>query len=806
MSRHRHVGRMVKGALEEYDEDDDEYYEEEDEQDTASSSSSHDPYVYNRSNQQQHSVAHFTSKPAKAKPVTAKPAASKPAAALPPPHPVHTSTTTAAHTTASATAAHSRTPSIPPGFSAGDYADDDYIPLDEEHEQWEEGEEEQWEDGDDEYDEYDSAVTYKQPATVAPKPKQVAKATPVKKGKLAVASSSPARSPSPLTATASPKPAATPPPAARLRTAAEEAETAAAVNALRLEKIKLSNSPSMPRLSSASSQAEPSLIRSYSPAPSTPTSASASSSSMPSSSPGIPILRTSSSTEQLALVAQHKRQQSRMALVEAEDKKETSKPTLNVVAIGHVDAGKCFARGTRVRLYNGDTIAVEDVRQRMHDIAASNIANNTNHTLQLMGDDGLPRTVDPASLTQGNDILYRITPIKYSGGLPFIVNGAHILVLTMNVRPFKAVRDAEAGIFKVKWWELSTDNVMRLRSKNVTGERAADAEVNEMRQGWQPLEWEVSVEEFLDSSTSAQSDSKLVACRAITFSNPLLPSLRDVLTTVLRAPPSPAQLEYIAWWLGIWLTDGWSDRATISQGGEPHPRPYNHKAVMDRVRLVYRQLFNEPVDKVFNKVSTAGWDVWNFKYGAGSVADRVLRQYRLLNNKRIPRALICDSLDVRRRLLAGIIDGDGWYCADKNYYEISAQHRVSIDGLKELAATLGLRNCPVQEREVTNQQTGDTYPGHCINISGDMWDAVQHCVLTYKQCPAPGSEDWTDPQKDSRCHGFKVVPLPGTGDYFGFAVDGNQRFLLEDYTITHNVSHQPARAIRAPRLPHTHFD
>ena len=42
--------------------------------------------------------------------------------------------------------------------------------------------------------------------------------------------------------------------------------------------------------------------------------------------------------------------------------------------------------------------------------------------------------------------------------------------------------------------------------------------------------------------------------------------------------------------------------------------------------------------------------------------------------------------------------------------------------------------------------------------------------------------------EDSRCYGFSITALPA-GDYFGFAVQGgvNRRFLLEDYTITHNV-------------------
>ena len=339
MSRHRHVGRMVKGELEAYDEDEDYYDEDESYTSTSSSSSSTaTSRINNTATKPLSSVAHFTTKPLKTKQTPPKPAAPKPSAALPPPHPPTNANTTNA-------TSHSRTPSIPAGFNAGDYADDDYIPGEEPYGEWEEGGvEEEWEEEDEAgYDEYDSAVTYKQPAAAtAPKPKQAAKATPTK-GKSSTAST-PARTPSPFTAAAPPKPSATPPPAARIRTAAEDAETAAAVDALRMEKIKLSNSPSLPRLSSAAGQHELSLSRTNSPAPSTPTSAS--SSSLPSSASGTPsLLRASSSTEQLAAVALHKRQQSRLAMVQAEDQKETAKPTLNVVVIGHVDAGKSTLMG-----------------------------------------------------------------------------------------------------------------------------------------------------------------------------------------------------------------------------------------------------------------------------------------------------------------------------------------------------------------------------------------------------------------------------------------------------------------------------
>jgi thymidine kinase len=35
--------------------------------------------------------------------------------------------------------------------------------------------------------------------------------------------------------------------------------------------------------------------------------------------------------------------------------------------------------------------------------------------------------------------------------------------------------------------------------------------------------------------------------------------------------------------------------------------------------------------------------------------------------------------------------------------------------------------------------------------------------------------------------GFKIQSI-GNGDYYGFTVDGNQRMLLEDMTVTHNTT------------------
>ena len=468
---------------------------------------------------------------------------------------------------------------------------------------------------------------------------------------------------------------------------------------------------------------------------------------------------------------------------------DASKP-LVFLFLGSSGVGKCFARGTLLRLFNGDTIAVEDVRGGM----------------ELMGDDGQRRIVTPGSLvhhvpgvvdrTEGSDDdeeqvegnaeeqLYRITP-TWEGAQPFTVNGAHILVLTNNVKPALNPR-VDSGWWRLQQYEVNTDNRMVLSSETFCSQAAGQRALNAALAAWQPLEWEVSVVDYLAASGKARANCELIACKAITFTNPQLPSLHDVLTTALGRPPTAAQLDYMAWWLGIWLSDGLSAAPTISQGGAPPPDPHHHHQIFARLHD-YAQVFNQPVAQVLDQRSSAGWNVYFFRYGPGSVAERVLRAYGLVNNKHIPRALICDSVDVRRRLLAGLLDGDG-YVSRSDVYELEAKQRRVIVGYKELAATLGLRCSAVHPHTCTNQQTGAQYNGHRINISGHMWDVAQFCVATYKQCPQPGAPGYVQKNKDSRCYGFRVTAL-GDGEYFGFAVHGgiNRRFLLADYTITHNV-------------------
>ena len=454
---------------------------------------------------------------------------------------------------------------------------------------------------------------------------------------------------------------------------------------------------------------------------------------------------------------------------------------------GPPGSGKCFARGTRLRLFDSHTVAVEDVQGGE----------------RLMGEDGLPRTVTRGSLTRGCGALYRVIP-AWSGATPFTVNGAHILVLVNYQRPH--ARQIGDGLWQASAWRLTADNRMELERLSAPCTRSqAEASAATVAAGWAPIEWEVSVHSFLDHSAAVRRCCQLTACAAVSFVNPQLPSLAHTLALLLGVSPSVAQRDYMAWWLGVWLPGGVSDRAAVSLCTADSPRlplRRRHQRLVARLCLEYERLFGGHVVLSLHCSPTAARSEWRVDYGVGSVASRVLRAYGLLGHKRVPRALLCDSEEVRQCVLAGSIDGHGICHAGRSAF-VRAAHRPTLDGLKELAASLGLRNSAVHCHANISQRRAvqQLLPYHIL-LSGEMSGVVRHCVATGSQCSPVHTVDLCDASDGSRCYGLSISRLPA-GDYFGFAVHGgnNRRFLLDDFTVTHNVTrtaHTPHGSLLTP--------
>lgn len=146
----------------------------------------------------------------------------------------------------------------------------------------------------------------------------------------------------------------------------------------------------------------------------------------------------------------------------------------------------------------------------------------------------------------------------------------------------------------------------------------------------------------------------------------------------------------------------------------------------------------------------------------------ILHKYKL-NNKHIPNDFKYNSTTIRLKLLAGILDSH--YSKLNNYgFDLCSQNETLMDDIIELCRSLGL-SCYKERSE-------DYYKTF---ITGDKLNKIP-------------SQKYIIPEnikKDSLVTSFKIENI-GVGNYCGFEVDGNKRFLLDDFTVTHNSSSMKA--------------
>lgn len=156
--------------------------------------------------------------------------------------------------------------------------------------------------------------------------------------------------------------------------------------------------------------------------------------------------------------------------------------------------------------------------------------------------------------------------------------------------------------------------------------------------------------------------------------------------------------------------------------------------------------------------------------------EQVAARYETEDEKRIPRVYLVNDRATRLQLLAGLLDTDGHYF--NGHYEIITKYPGLRDDLLFLARSLGLAAYSREKRGVIKALDFEgTYQR--ITLSGDL-DQIP-CRVPRKQA-APRRQ-----VKNVLHTGFRIEPI-GDGDFYGFELDGDGRFLLGDFTITHNTT------------------
>ena len=357
---------------------------------------------------------------------------------------------------------------------------------------------------------------------------------------------------------------------------------------------------------------------------------------------------------------------------------------------------------------------------------------------KLMGDDSKPRYV--LSLARGQDTLYDIIPVK---GEKYTVNSEHILCLKYSgIGTISNVQNRQKNLpFKACHIDNKT---VTLKAKSFATREEAEKYLSVFKEEDRIVE--IEVKDYLKLSKSLQRELKGYR-KGVEFSH------------------KPVTFDpYI---IGLWLGDG-SSRGPVITSQDAKILKY----LMDEIpkyglKLVYQSQYDYRISKNGTTKTNEFIDA--------------LQKYNLINNKHIPYDYKCTNRENRLLILAGLIDTDGSYSNTDKCYEITQKSNVLADDILFIARSLGF----AAYRKKSNKSW--TYKGvtktneyNRILISGAGLEEIP-VKLTRKMAEARCQI------KDTLITGIRVEKATDCGDYYGFTLDGNCRYLLGDFTVTHNT-------------------
>jgi replicative DNA helicase len=155
-----------------------------------------------------------------------------------------------------------------------------------------------------------------------------------------------------------------------------------------------------------------------------------------------------------------------------------------------------------------------------------------------------------------------------------------------------------------------------------------------------------------------------------------------------------------------------------------------------------------------------------------------LQKLEVIQNKHIPQEYMVNSRENRLELLAGLLDSDGHYDEKYHVFEITQKNELLARQVKFLCDTLGFKTSFRSKRATIAGTSVDTKVFR-IRISGNI-EEIPVKVERKKPRKRKSGSAW-------RQTGI-TVEYDKVDDYYGFEIDGNRLFLLEDMTVTHNTA------------------
>lgn len=174
-----------------------------------------------------------------------------------------------------------------------------------------------------------------------------------------------------------------------------------------------------------------------------------------------------------------------------------------------------------------------------------------------------------------------------------------------------------------------------------------------------------------------------------------------------------------------------------------------------------------------HKNNTSKHDISNLREFK-NMMEIFLETKNIYEHKRIPCDYLINSKQVRKQVLAGLLDSiSDTFNHKTQYYTFTTENEYFFKDVLFLCNSLGVG---VKRR---NKKSCFKSTSYSCKIFGECLENLPVYSSSVKFIHNTKTEDCLLTK-------IKVVPV-GKGQYCGFQIDGNKRFLLGDFTVTHNT-------------------
>jgi superfamily II DNA or RNA helicase len=229
---------------------------------------------------------------------------------------------------------------------------------------------------------------------------------------------------------------------------------------------------------------------------------------------------------------------------------------------------------------------------------------------------------------------------------------------------------------------------------------------------------------------------------------------------------SNSNVDFDPYLVGFWLGDGSSDNTRITT---------QDSCVIKYIVELFK---NKHTDLYLSYHSKYDYRVCGIKHKQNSFLN-FLRNFNLLNNKHIPNIYKYSDKQIRLKLLAGIIDSDGYNKG--NCYEIIQKNTTLSDDIVYLCRSLGFACYSKKCKKTCYNSKNGPKEGEYNRISVYGLGLETIPVLCQRKKCSERKQI-----KNSLVSRINIEKLC-VDNYYGFCIDGNHRFLLGDFTVTHNT-------------------